>query len=214
MGQPPASQDNNNAEWNLANSWVHGRQDHKQVGRAYDEMQAGDERRDHLGGARERCQHSRRGAPQRHEHHVSATEAPELLAELESTLLELEHSPQDDDLTGRAMHAVTSAIRATFDAFCQEPNRNGRAADAPQEHELKTPLQVREGQTATCRIHLEPNADLFASGTNPLLLPRDLDELGTATIVAKADKIPFLGNFKPGFSTAGQTTYLSRCTQT
>ena len=49
--------------------------------------------------------------------------------------------------------------------------------------------------TITYRIRFKPDADIFASGTNPLLLLAELREMGDCSIVAKSENIPELGEY-------------------
>jgi two-component system chemotaxis sensor kinase CheA len=53
------------------------------------------------------------------------------------------------------------------------------------------------GPTATYRIRFRPAADLFVSGTNPLLLLNELRELGACTVVAHREGIPNLAAMDP-----------------
>ncbi len=49
----------------------------------------------------------------------------------------------------------------------------------------------------TFRILFEPSEDIFLSGTNPLLLLKELKELGDYTCVSHAEDIPVLEDFNP-----------------
>lgn len=51
--------------------------------------------------------------------------------------------------------------------------------------------------TVTYRIRFKPDDDIFASGTNPLLLLAELQEMGYCSIVAKSEGIPELGEYEP-----------------
>ena len=196
-------------------------------------------------------------------------EAPELLAELESALLELEQAPQDDDLIGRAFRALhtlkgsgamfgfediasfthqienafdrvregkltvskalidatlqacdrirtmldstdhsahaeapeTAAISQRFQELCQTTGEAGGAPASSKQQQAASPAlpakTTPDALPATYRIHFKPAPHLFASGTNPLLLLRDLEELGTATFVANSDRVPPLDEIDP-----------------
>lgn len=49
----------------------------------------------------------------------------------------------------------------------------------------------------TYRIRFKPNKEMFLSGTNPLLLLRELQELGISTIVCQTDTVPHLQDMNP-----------------
>ena len=49
--------------------------------------------------------------------------------------------------------------------------------------------------TITYRIRFKPDEDIFASGTNPLLLLAELEEMGDCSIVAKSEEIPELDDY-------------------
>jgi len=49
--------------------------------------------------------------------------------------------------------------------------------------------------TVTFRIRFKPDEDIFASGTNPLLLLAELEEMGDCSIVAKSEEIPELNDY-------------------
>lgn len=55
----------------------------------------------------------------------------------------------------------------------------------------------------TYRIRFKPSANIFATGTNPLLLLKELEEMGECTIVAHHDNIPPLEGYDP------ETCYVS-----
>ncbi len=192
-------------------------------------------------------------------------EAAELLAELETALLELEENPGDRDLVDRvfrAMHTIKGSgamygfdhvagfthevetvldrvregeipvsgdlvslvlaardqIRAILDAEAAgEPipaddddilgrlkallpaEARGAAAetaDARPETGAADAGAAADVQL-TYRIRFRPPRDLFASGTNPILLLDELREMGTATIVARNERIPILDGYDP-----------------
>ncbi len=53
------------------------------------------------------------------------------------------------------------------------------------------------GTIATWRIRFEPAPDILLTGANPLLLLRDLRELGNLSLVAHMDRVPDLAAFDP-----------------
>ncbi|CAN2046691.1 two-component system, chemotaxis family, sensor kinase CheA [Candidatus Magnetomoraceae bacterium gMMP-1] len=191
-------------------------------------------------------------------------EAYELLAELESSLLELEENPNDSELIGRvfrAMHTIkgsgamfgfddiaefTHEVETAFDLV-----RDGKIAVTTQlvnlslsaRDQIKVMLDASDGgekvdesvskeiissfrklisgndeldeitekpvaaplisdndsntsdQNITYRIRFRPALDLFANGTNPILLLNELREIGDCSIVAQTNKIPLLEDF-------------------
>ena len=180
-------------------------------------------------------------------------EARELLVELEAALLELERTPQDQELVGRvfrALHTIkgsgamfgfeqiaafTHDVENAFDRV-----RAGRLVVSPEligitlmarDHirvlldggaggagaeivdRLRTLVGIavpdagadRNPQlAATCgvgpqtfRIHFQPAPDCFLKGTNPLLLVRELVEMGFADVTAETDAIPELESLDP-----------------
>ncbi|MBF0270698.1 MAG: chemotaxis protein CheA [Magnetococcales bacterium] len=186
-------------------------------------------------------------------------EAYELLSELEDSLLELEASPQDQELISRvfrAMHTIKGSgamfgfdavaefthevetvfdmarngtipvtkplidltlaardqIRAMLDAAAggepaDQNNANriiaGLRALSPEKKSggghgsgHHAPAGKPQAQTPDTnephifRIRFTPNPDIFASGTNPLLLLNELRELGDCRVVARTEKLP------------------------
>jgi two-component system chemotaxis sensor kinase CheA len=192
-------------------------------------------------------------------------EAYELLAELESGLLELEHNPGDKEQVGRvfrAMHTIKGSgatcefhniasftheletvfdkvrkgkiaatkelidlaltardhIQSLFDAFYK-----GSTADESQGGEITAALKklvpesagkgpaapargpsaakgkpAEEGPSAyaTYRIRFRPARDIFASGTDPVLLLQELHQLGACRVLAQTEDIPFLEDYQ------------------
>ena len=53
------------------------------------------------------------------------------------------------------------------------------------------------GTTETYRIRFRPSPDLFATGTNPVLLLNELRGLGEATVIAELDSVPLLHDMDP-----------------
>ncbi|WP_305043377.1 chemotaxis protein CheA [Geoalkalibacter sp.] len=187
-------------------------------------------------------------------------EAYELLAELETSLLELEDNPRDKDVIGRvfrAMHTIkgsgamfgfdeisafTHEIETVFDLvrndeilvtkemvdLCLlardqikamldaagghlEVDRSRTAhlvgafraflpQAAPAEASpaaIPAPAAAEGAATRTWRIRFRPAHDIFANGTNPLALLRELCELGEARVVAQTDLIPPIDDLHP-----------------
>jgi two-component system, chemotaxis family, sensor kinase CheA len=53
------------------------------------------------------------------------------------------------------------------------------------------------GMTETYRIRFRPSPDLFATGTNPVLLLNELRGLGETTVIAELDSVPLLHDMDP-----------------
>lgn len=58
-------------------------------------------------------------------------------------------------------------------------------------------LDERLPHPCTYRISFTPAADIFLTGTNPLLLLEELREMGDCTVIAGLEKIPFLEDYDP-----------------
>ncbi len=185
-------------------------------------------------------------------------EAIELLAELETSLLELEETPEDQPLVGRvfrAMHTIkgsgamfgfddiaafTHEIETVFDkvregkievtkvlvgltlAACDQIRKmvDGNQADetakerilqafrkmlpdtaqagSHQPGDRKQEPEGKDQQPATTyRIRFQPHPDIFASGTNPILLLDELRALGPQRVTARTGNIPMLADMDP-----------------
>ena len=184
-------------------------------------------------------------------------EARELLAELESALLDLEKTPDDDDLVGRvfrSMHTIkgsgamfgfediasfTHNVETVYDrvrnreiavdaslisltlSACDQIRRmvetpgESTAEDEAAAKRISAAFQEllpaaggsvsptpvppvaagggtpeKAAENITYRIRFRPHHDIFASGTNPLLLLKELCGLGRCTIAANTSEIP------------------------
>jgi two-component system chemotaxis sensor kinase CheA len=187
-------------------------------------------------------------------------EANELLADLESGLLDLEMTPEDPELIGRifrAMHTIkgsgamfgfdevsrfTHHLETAYDLVRNEKLKvdkglidltlkgcdeirsmlsgGGGDEDVSRREEILSALGglTRQGEPeretvppeevqthrpkentapVTYRIRFRPDSDLFASGTNPLLLLDELRGLGKCTVVAQTEEIPELDRIDP-----------------
>jgi two-component system chemotaxis sensor kinase CheA len=196
-------------------------------------------------------------------------EAYELLAELETSLLELEDRPDDSEIIGRvfrAMHTIkgsgamfgfddiasfTHEIETVYDkvrtgempvtvqlinltlqakdrirfmlderpqgedsqepalqkaisAFKKLASGDGPTTPPTQYSSSRwaspSPLQeMPPGSNVTYRIRLKPAADIFMSGTNPLLLLDEMRLLGDCRITAQTDAVPCLADMNPEY---------------
>lgn len=186
-------------------------------------------------------------------------EACELLSELEAALLELEETPNDQDLIGRvfrAMHTIKgSGAMFGFDDIAEFTHEIETVYDRVREGEISVTKELvdmtlsasdqirkmvegnpvdkevtegildvfrvmlpdkdqahnRESEDAknrqpatsdrqpkvTCRIRFRPAPEIFATGTNPLLLLDELRALGPHHLTAQIDRIPPLEDMNP-----------------
>lgn len=191
-------------------------------------------------------------------------EAGELLAELETSLLDLEETPNDDDLINRvfrAMHTIkgsgamfgfdeiatfTHEVETVFDMVrngkmtvtkrlldltlksrdhisyllgCQlgeevdrtagdeiiaglrqllpPPNLPEKGSDAVQAIQLPELSENDLANESTWRIRFRPAHNILMCGTNPISLINELQELGTAHVVAQFDEIPPIAGLVP-----------------
>lgn len=72
----------------------------------------------------------------------------------------------------------------------------GGGEDEPRT-EPSSGLDERLPHPCTYRIYFAPAADIFLTGTNPLLLLDELRAMGDCTIIAEPDSIPFLEDYDP-----------------
>lgn len=72
----------------------------------------------------------------------------------------------------------------------------GKKDEALQEESQQ---DIDEGLPHVCtyRIRFAPEKDIFLSGTNPLLLLDELNEMGDCTVIADTDAIPYLEEYNP-----------------
>jgi len=187
------------------------------------------------------------------DHEAYREEARELLSELETSLLELEQTPQDQELIGRvfrALHTIkgsgamfgfdqvaafTHIVENAFDLVrggklpasqeligltleARDHIRNllegggteegtglvermrvfiGDAAGADSSAAAVTSSPNAAGESRTFRIHFRPAANCLLKGTNPLLLLRELGQMGHADTVARLGDLPDLGSLDP-----------------
>ncbi|WP_429884685.1 chemotaxis protein CheA [Geoalkalibacter halelectricus] len=87
--------------------------------------------------------------------------------------------------------AQTDRLAAAFRAFLPETETEQSSLPAAAQN------QAEQGETRTWRIRFRPAPDIFANGTNPLSLLRELCELGEAKVVAQTDLIPTIDDLNP-----------------
>jgi two-component system chemotaxis sensor kinase CheA len=188
------------------------------------------------------------------DHEAYRDEARELLAELETSLLELEQTPDNQELIARvfrALHTIKGSgamfgydqiaafthdvenafdlvrarrlsvtaeligltlaakdhIRSLLEGGGTEEGE-GIAAGfrllvgdavkaAPDQVAPPTAADGQDKGSKTFRIHFQPGAGCFLNGTNPLLLLRELAEMGQADAVARIGDLPDLESLDP-----------------
>ena len=183
-------------------------------------------------------------------------EAYELLAELETSLLELEEHPDDIEQIGRvfrAMHTIkgsgamfgfdniaafTHNIESVFDLVREgkinvtkelvdltlsardhikdmlDLSDTDETADEMTEYKITSELRKLlpspelisggvekkaevDAEKLTYRIRFRPEPDIFASGTNPVLLLNELREMGECIVTAHTADLPRLNEMNP-----------------
>lgn len=189
--------------------------------------------------------------------HVKAfkEESYDILAELESLLLELEVNPADAELIDRvfgAMHTIKGSgamfgfdtiseftheietvldmvrdgilpvtsglVRLTLsarDKILEMLDSETRSLDeeakliiagfrdligsdaSEQKETALEPEQAQATMRFTYRIVFKPDSNIFATGTNPLLLLSELKSMGECTVVARTEDIPPLPEYNP-----------------
>lgn len=90
----------------------------------------------------------------------------------------------------------TDAVVQAFREMLLEGSAPATKDDPPPPPPVKSAIAATDRQT-TYRIRFRPARGLFSTGTNPLLLLRELGELGTGTVVALTQQIPNLAEIDP-----------------
>jgi two-component system chemotaxis sensor kinase CheA len=116
--------------------------------------------------------------------------------------------PREEGDAGPDLEAAL-AVSASFRAYLE----NARAASAPvgdrDQGAKETDKNIAgddnkvKGRLNTYRISFRPAADIFLSGTNPVLLLNEVGELGLCHIVARTEQIPPLDEIDPEACYAG-----------
>jgi len=84
-----------------------------------------------------------------------------------------------------------ATLTASFKRFLMhEESAAGTAPTAAANPQATGPIE-------TYRIRFRPSPDLFATGTNPVLLLNELRGLGDATVMAELDSVPLLQDLDP-----------------
>ncbi|MFA5182852.1 MAG: chemotaxis protein CheA [Syntrophales bacterium] len=106
--------------------------------------------------------------------------------------------PREEGHAGPALDAAL-AISASFRAYL-ESHTAPSIPDAVHEQRVKqgdNSEEKEKGRLNTYRISFRPTADIFLSGTNPVLLLNEVCDLGICHIVAKTEQIPPLDEIDP-----------------
>ncbi|MBF0142434.1 MAG: chemotaxis protein CheA [Magnetococcales bacterium] len=77
------------------------------------------------------------------------------------------------------------------------PGAGGGAAGGAAAAKGKGKKPVVEAGPHSYRIRVKPHADIFANGTNPILLLNELREMGESRIIALTDDLPDIGALDP-----------------
>ncbi len=100
----------------------------------------------------------------------------------------------DEGPHGQSTQAVS--LTQSFRAILEEYQKPVSGVDKPAAPLApKSPPAV--AGAVTYRIRFQPVADIFVSGTNPILLLNELRALGICTVVAHREKIPALNEIDP-----------------
>ena len=95
------------------------------------------------------------------------------------------------ELLDQETNTLDEEGRKIISAFQELINSEQMLKDKPDPAE--EPLR----STVTYRIRFKPDEDIFTTGTNPLLLLAELQEMGDCSIVAKSEGIPELDDYNP-----------------
>lgn len=99
----------------------------------------------------------------------------------------------EDSVDDAARQELTAAFRNMARA-------TGRADKEPPTKQAKEPPPTPDTTTESVyRIRFVPAEDIFLTGTNPLMLIGELEQLGSCKIIAHLDKIPPIEEMNPEF---------------
>jgi len=90
----------------------------------------------------------------------------------------------------------TERIITDLKGFIPESSKAKTDTVHPRDPGLNPP-GPRRGPMVTYRVRFRPSRDLFAYGTNPMLLIDEIEGLGECHVVAHTDEIPSLSDFVP-----------------
>ncbi|MHB8907578.1 MAG: chemotaxis protein CheA [Syntrophales bacterium] len=106
------------------------------------------------------------------------------------SMVETSEEPKGEDSQASPL---TQSFRAILEEQHRQPGSGtGKATGPTEQKPSRAPAPA-----VTYRIRFQPAPDLFASGTNPVLLLNELRALGACTVVAHRGKIPLLEEMDP-----------------
>ena len=96
-------------------------------------------------------------------------------------------------------------ILSSFRKYLSEEKAVGKKSAAQQkkpysmkQRAMEPPaMEQRPLKLTTYRIRFKPSANIFATGTNPVLLLKEVRSLGECSIISNTDAIPFLEDMDP-----------------
>ncbi|MCG6552294.1 MAG: chemotaxis protein CheA [Candidatus Magnetominusculus sp. LBB02] len=91
-------------------------------------------------------------------------------------------------------NAVTEDIVVSLQILIKVSDGTAEASDIAQ---TESAASEDKSLQATYRIKFKPFAELFTTGTNPVLLLNELRQMGTCNVIAQTDAIPPLEQFNP-----------------
>ncbi len=93
----------------------------------------------------------------------------------------------DDEAVWQEAQPVLTAFEKYTDSEAAGPDTAAAAAPLPDEQE-----ENREGPQKTFRIKFNPSEEFFKIGANPLLLIKEIKDLGDVLVIGGADAVPSL----------------------
>ncbi len=112
------------------------------------------------------------------------------LAALDQIKIMLGESGDGEAVDATATAAILARLRRLAGKPCASPS-------APPRPQPPAPIVVPTGAANGWRIHFAPGPDLLRNGTNPLLLLRELRQLGNLKVTASLAALPPLGELDP-----------------
>lgn len=106
----------------------------------------------------------------------------------------LDASETDDPVEPEKAETIISELKALMPPPSTVEADNSDISESSGDDDLP---EAEETTMITYRIRFRPSHDIFASGTNPILLLDELSQLGECHIVAHTDAIPLLSDFTP-----------------
>lgn len=105
------------------------------------------------------------------------------------------------EMTGAPEAALdyrAQGILSSFRKYLSEEKAVSHKPVSPAAEQKKPgPIEQMPLKQVTYRIRFEPSANIFATGTNPILLLNELRSLGECSITSNTDAIPYLEDMDP-----------------